>query len=881
MPFEGWPEKGDKMDRHFWRNMIVLFLSLIFSGSTAFSAAVPKPEEVLGFKVGDDYHLATYSQAITYFKKLEQSSDRIRVFDLGQTSMGQVMSYAVISAPENMAKLEAFKSMAMQLSRAQGLSAEEASRLASEGRAIVYIDGGLHASECAPAQHNLQLAYDLVSAEDPKTLRLLQDVILVLVFANPDGMNMLAEWYHPNVGTPYEVSPMPRLYHKYAGHDNNRDSYIANLIETQHITRLVNQEWYPVILYNHHQTAPFPARIWIPPNSEPTNPNVHPLIVRWQNLIGSAMGAAFDAEGKEGAISRIIFDTWYPGYVTQVVDSHNIISIITETALYRYATPHFYTLHDFPEEYQDLTMSAFYPSPWEGGWWRFKDAVDYCLTASRAVLEVASKYRQELLFNKYKMGQDVIKRFEKEPPHAWIIPEKQTDPGAAALLLNRMILLGIDVFRSREPFNCDGLRFPAGTLIIPMTQANALFIKNLFEEQRYPDLRKYPDLWQGLVQSQKFEGAPFEAYDMTGWTLPYQFNVKVYAANTPFDVAMTQERGVILEKGRITGEAKFAYLLSHETNASFTAANRILGKGGKVNWTKKPFTLAGQTQPAGTLIIPASSVERAFIENTAKELQLEIKGLEDNPGVETLALKQPRVGIYQSWVPVADEGWTRFVLEEHGFSYSLIHDADIRAGALTDSLDVLIIPDHYSANVLVEGHARGTMPPAYIGGMTSNGVRNLKLFVEAGGCLIFLNSSCDLAVENFGLPVRNVLKDVKPKDFLCSGSILRLEFDPAHPLACGLPKEAPAVFSESRAFDILPAFETRQEPKSVARYASENLLLSGWIHGEKMIQQKSAALDVPFGKGRVILFGFPVQFRGQSQGTFKLLFNAIFYGTSR
>jgi hypothetical protein len=368
---------------------------------------------------------------------------------------------------------------------------------------------------------------------------------------------------------------------------------------------------------------------------------------------------------------------------------------------------------------------------------------------------------------------------------------------------------------------------------------------------------------------------------MMGWTLPYQFGLKAYAANTPVDVAMIQEREVILQKGKITGEAKFAYLLSCQTNASFTAVNRILSKGGKVNWAKKPFTLAGQTQPAGTLIIPASSVARAFMENMAKELQLDVKALAENPRIETLALKQPRVGIYESWVPSADEGWTRLVLEEHGFPYSLIHDADIRSGALTGSLDILIIPDHYSAKVLIEGYDKGTMPPAYVGGMTSNGIRNLKLFVEAGGCLIFLNSSCNMAVENFGLPVRNLLKDVKPEDFLCSGSILRLEFDPAHPLANGMPNEAPAVFAESCAFDILPAFETRQEPKSVARYASENLLMSGWIYGEKMIQQKSAALEIPFGKGRMILFGFPVQFRGQSQGTFKLLFNAIFYGASR
>lgn len=852
-------------------------LAVLASSMTAVGQTVPAPEEILGFKVGADYQLATYTQAIAYLKKLAESSDRIKLFDMGKTSMGQTMTYAVISAAENMGKLDRYKAIAAELSRGQGLSAEDAAKLAAEGRAIVYIDGGLHADECAPAQHNIQLAYDLVSAKDPKTLRLLSDVILVLVFANPDGMNMLAEWYRPNVGTPYEVSPMPWLYQKYAGHDNNRDSYIANLIETQNLTKLVHQEWYPVVLYNHHQTAPFPARIWIPPNGEPTNPNVHPLIVRWQNLIGSAMGAAFDGEGKEGAISRIVFDTWYPGYVSQVVDSHNIISIMTETALYEYATPHFYTVRDFPKEYQDFTMSAFYPSPWRGGWWRFKDSVDYCLTASKAVLETASKYRQELLFNKYKMGQEIIERFRKEPPYAWIIPAKQFDSPSAGLLLNRMILLGIDIYKSRQPFACDGINYPTGTYIIPMTQANALFIKNLFEEQRYPDLRKYPDLWQGLVQTQKFEGTPFEAYDMMGWTLPYQFGAKVFAANSPVEVSMEPVKEASLAAGELAGSGA-TYLIGHETDVSFTATNRILKKGGQAAWAKKGFTAGGDTYAEGTII--ASNIDRAFAQNLAKDLHLKVRAAAA-PKVETIALKKPRLGVYQSWVASEDEGWVRYVLEQFEFPFASLHDPDIRAGALRDAWDVIIIPDNSSPKLVVEGYAKGTMPPPYVGGITANGVRNLKLFVEQGGCLIFLNSISAVALENFGLPVRNVLKGVKPEDFVCTGSILRLEFDPANPLAYGMPKEGAGVFLESCAFDITPSFESKKEPRSAAKYAGENLLMSGWIYGEKIIQDKSAVLDVPLGSGRVVLLGFPVEFRGQPFGTFKLLFNAIFYGAAK
>jgi hypothetical protein len=858
---------------------LILTLCIFFalSLSPSFGQSIPPPKDVLGFEVGEDYHLATYTQAIEYFKLLEKTSERIKLFDMGKTSMGQTMTYAVISIPENLKDLDNCKGIAQKLTSAKGLSAEEATKLAKNGKAIVYIDGGLHASECAPAQHNIQLAYDLVTANDPKTLNILENVILLLVFANPDGMNLLAEWYHPNVGTPYEISSMPWLYHVYSGHDNNRDSYICNLVETQNITKLVTKEWHPVILYNHHQTAPFPARIWIPPNSEPTNPNVHPLIVRWQNLIGSAMGAAFDEDGKEGAISRIVFDTWFPGYVTQVVDSHNIVSILTETALYRYATPHFYTIRDFPEEYRDLTMSAFYPSPWRGGWWRLKDAVDYCLTASMSVLDVAAKYREELLYNKYRMGSDIIHRFSKEPPYAWIIPKKQNDPGNASLLLNRMILLGIEIHQSTESFSCDGINYPDGTFVIPMGQPFALFIKNLFEEQRYPDMRKYPDLWQGLINPVEFEGAPFGSYDQMGWTLPYQFGVLVHAANTPIDTAMESVKEAKFQDGGVSGNAGYAYILRHEENNSFKAMNRIFKSGGTVFWSKSPFSIENQKYSAGTIIVPSRSVTASAMHKIADELDLRIAGIPKKPGTDLLSIKSVRLGLYKSWIPSTDEGWTRFILEMFEFPYESVHDPDIRAGNLNQNYDAIIIPGTRRSESVVEGHAKGTMPPKYIGGITPNGIRNLKSFVMNGGSLIFLNAGCGLALEHFGIPVKNVLHGIEKQKFVCDGSILRMEFDTEHPIAYGMAKEAGTIFDGSCAFTVMPSFDSKDEVKTIAKYPGENPLMSGWIFGDSLIRQKSSIVEVPYGKGKIILLGFPVQFRAQPYGTFKLLFNAIFY----
>ena len=384
--------RGKLMFKETLRASLVLIALISLFGLGTSSAQVPAPEDVLGFGVGADYHLATYEQAVGYFRVLEEASPMMKVLEMGETSMGKSMIYAVITSEKNMADLDHYKEISGKLARAKGLGDEEARRLASEGKAVVWVDAGIHATEVAPAQALIQFAYDLLTSQDEDTRLILDNTIVLLVFANPDGMTMVSEWYMPNVGSPYETSPLPWLYHVYAGHDNNRDSYMNNLVETKNITRIVTREWHPVVLYDHHQRGPFPARIWIPPAAEPTNPNLHPLFIREKNLIGTAMGYAFDREEKPGAISRFRYDFIYPGYEDSFCDFFNVVSIMTETHLYDYATPHFYTLDEFPEAYKDFTIGVFYPNPWKGGWWRLRDAVDYAITATKAVLHTGKGF---------------------------------------------------------------------------------------------------------------------------------------------------------------------------------------------------------------------------------------------------------------------------------------------------------------------------------------------------------------------------------------------------------------------------------------------------------------------------------------------------------
>jgi hypothetical protein len=870
--------------------VLLATLALAVAGvSQAFAQKVPRPEDALGFKPGADFKLATYEQAVAYFRQLEQASPLIKVFDLGKTSMGKPMIYAVITSQANMARLDRYKEITRRLSLVTGVGADEAPALAAEGRAVVYIDGGLHANECAPAQHLIQLAYDLVTGDDATTRLVRDNVIAILVFANPDGMDLLADWYQSNLGTPYEVGPMPWLYHKYSGHDNNRDSYMVNLVETRNITRLVDQEWYPEILYNQHQTGPFPTRIFVPPQAEPTNPNIHPLVLRWQNLIGTAMAAAFEQENKPGVVSGFRYDSWYPGYETQAVDGHNIISILTETNLYRFATPHFYTVADFPEPYRDVLLSVFYPNPWKGGWWRLGDAVAYNLTASKAVLRTAAVYREQLLLDKYRVGAGVVARFQKEPPYAWILPRDQRDPPTAALLLNNLKLLGIEIAQSDASFTADGLTYPAGTWVIPMSQPFGLFVKNLMEEQVYPDLTKYPDAWQGLVSPQRFKDAYLPPYDIAGWTLPYQMGVTARAANTPLTVPLTPiERATV--EGRVAGAvggAGAAYLIPPQTNNSFIAVNRILKEGGEVSRAREAFTSGSASYPPGTFIV-TRGMTPAAAGGLAKDLGLVLTATTARPPASAARLRAPRVALYRSWTAQMDEGWARFLFDQFEFAFTNVQDPEVRAGHLERNFDVLVIPS-MSTDAIVDGLKIGTVPPQYAGGITAEGVRNIKSFVESGGTLVLLNRATLFAIDRLQVPVTNVLKEFTAPsrreggeatavEFACPGSVLRMEFDPKHPVAFGMPEKAPGMFIDSPAFRINPAFGDKA-PVTIAKYPADDLLMSGYLKGEKYLQNTVAAADVSLGKGRVILLGFSVEQRGQPHGTFKLLFNSLYYAT--
>ena len=799
--------------------------------------------------------------------------------EIGKTSNGLPWYFALISSEENLKNVEKYRQIAQRLAHPTGLTDEAATKLSKEGKPFVHIDGGLHSTEVACGQHTIELAYDLVqNTEDPMIQEILDKVIIMLwPSLNPDGQNMVANWYHSNVGTPYEVAPIPKLYQKYVGHDNNRDAYMNNMIESRVVARTW-RHWEPNIIYVHHQSSPFPTRMWLPPFAEPIASQAPPIVSREVNMIGMAIAQALETNGQTGAVHMGKgFDAWYPGYIDYMPVLQNIPAYWTETALYRYATPYFYTMKDFPKNRKDLRNESLYNSPWKGGWWRLRDPVEYMLTASKATLDYAAKYGQVILYNRYQAGRNTIKKYEKEPPFAYIIPQKQRDPVAAVELLRRLAFNGIRVYQLSESTLIDDVNYPKDTWIIPMNQEYAELARQILDLQIYPDLREYPG------------GPPEQPYDAAGWTLPLLFDLKVVVAVNPLsqqiqaalrpiegkiadwttendaDIAKwdtapdigfntnANAAGIIPPKALINGSGNTLVLNPKENNA-FKALNQALQGGGNLQFAAGKYAISG--------ISNAKQLAQKFAVN----------GELTNSLIGATPVKS-RIALYRPHRVSMDEGWTRWVLEQYGFNFTNIGNGDFAAGGLDERFDVILLAsDRPSATK--EGYTKGTVPPRYEGGLGTIEVQNLDKFVRAGGTLICLNQSSDFAINALHLPVKNVVTGLDRKDFFTGGSILEMDINSQHPVMAGMSEQANIFVWRSPVFTTLEDFKGQ----ALAKFKPNgNPLRSGYLLGEKHLQGYAASLDVEHGKGHVILHGFRPQWRGQTFGTFRILFNSIFY----
>jgi hypothetical protein len=908
----------------------VALLCLVLAGGQAtllgLARPIPTPESVLGFKPGADNRLATYDQSIAYLKQLAAASPSLKLIEAGKTTRGRTMYFALVSAPANLARIDRLREIARRLAHPGAMTDAEARSLAREGKAFVHIDGGCHATEVAGPQMIPQLAYDLLTrTTDPAVKDILaNDVVMLWPTMNPDGQQMVGEWLAKNAGTPYEQSSLPELYQDYVGHDNNRDGYMVNMIESRVLEHFWRQ-WEPNIIYVLHQVAPFPTRIWLPPFSEPVGLHAPPVISREINMIGMAIAQGLDAHGQPGATHMgTSFDAWYPGYVDYAPAFKNIPAFWTETAG-NMAAPREYSVNDLPAAYRDLRPQSLYASPWPAGWWRLADAVGYDETAAISTLEYAAKYKDSLLYNRYQAGRDQVAKGKSTAPYAWVIPQAQRDPVAAVELLRRLAFGGVRVEQLGAEAAIDGGSYAAGTWVVPADQEFAAIAREVLDVQKYPDLRQYPG------------GPPLRPYDAAGWTLPLQMGVDVVYVNrplgddvraklsvlgggpaaivrpSPYNVAAVADpapfdsvpgigfnssaaaAAIVPPPGRITGTGP-ALVLDPAQNNTYRALNAAWKQGASV-------AFARATAGGAAARFTVSGLGETAQADLAKTLAL---SAERGPAAGA-PVRKPRVGLFQPWGGSMDEGWTRWILERFDFDVMVLHPEDFKT-PIGDRVDVLIIADDARVPTQAGGGAtrsdagmRGAaaagtpsapsgvaQPPAsggrggarvvrpeYAYALTQADLQGLEAFVQGGGTVVCLNGATRFAIQQFKLPVKNVAEGLRPDDFFLRGSIVEVRPDTTHPVMAGMPAKAAVFVDGSPVFETLPEFSGTV----LARYADTGSpLLSGYLIGEKYLQGKAAALDVNVGQGHVVLIGFRPQWRAQSFGTFRVVFNAAMFG---
>lgn len=796
---------------------------------------IPPPAAVLGFEPGTDSMLATWAQVSGYINRLARASAAVRVDTLGRTTEGRPFQLVVITSPGNQARLAEIKSAQRLLADPRLLGDATYDSLRGAQPAVVLIGNNIHSDEIASSLMGPVLAYRL--ATDPALGALLDSVVVLLIpSTNPDGLDTVVAWYRRYKGTRYEGGPLPWLYHKYVGHDNNRDWFMVTQAETRLVTRALYHEWFPLAVYDVHQMGDSGPRFFVPPMTDPVNPNLDPAIVAGISAVGAQMAADLYAAGKRGIVHQYSFDLWWHGGFRSTPTRHNMIGIISEAASARLASP----IGLRPADVEQPRRGVNHPGPWPGGLWGLRDIIEYELIAATSLIRLAARERAAWIERFVSLGRRAIEAGRREPPFAYLLPPEQRDPGAWAALANVLLAGGVEVARAEADFTADGARHPAGTLVVPLAQPFRAHAKDLLEPQEFPEA--------------------FRPYDVTGWTLPYSMGVRVVGVRERFTAPLVRVDTIVPAPGRIEGSGD-VFILRNRTNRESTAIAALLTAGQTV-------TLAGDS------VIVRGPRARQILAEHAARYGFPITAVQSAPRAGPARRRMPRIALYQPWTENIDEGWTRWLFEQYGITYTTVHDSDLRRGGLRARFDVLVLPDERPER-LVHGLDSTRIPVQYAGGMGEEGVRALSDFVRDGGTLVCLDGSSDFAISRLNLPVVNVLageaSGPEVSRFYAPGSIFGValgEPPGASTVTVGVPDSFKVYFAASG------AFAAQGPARALARYPS-NPLRSGYARHTERLAGKAALVEAPVGRGRVILFGFRPQFRGQTHGTFKLLFNAV------
>ena len=816
---------------------------LLLAVATALSAQAPpqSPAAVLGFEPGADSVLADWGQISGYMNRLAATSSYVRVDTLGRTTEGRPFQLVAVTSPANQARLAAIKAAQRNLADPRTLSAGLRDSLRRSQPAVILISNNIHATEIASSQMGMTLVWRL--ATEPSLRALLDNVVvLVIPSMNPDGLDTTVSWYRQYKGTRYEGGPMPWLYHKYVGHDNNRDWFMVTQAETRLVTRMLYYEWFPELVYDVHQMGATGVRLFVPPFIDPVNPNLDPAIVAGINLIGATMSGALHDAGLTGVAHQLTYDLWWHGGFRSTPTRHNMVGVLTEAASARLASPLTLTTQQLRLPPQGIN----HPAPWTGGTWRLGDIVRYELVAAEALVKLAADNRGAVIDRFVALGQRQIELGKAGNPWAYVLPPHPRDPTARVALANVLRAGGVEVFRATAAFTADGSEYPAGTLVVPMAQPYRAHAKDLLEPQRYP----------------RVEGRP--PYDVAGWTLPYTMGVVAVEVRAPFTTTLVAVDSAAVDAGRITGDGDL-FVLPNSSNGASSAIAALLSAGQFVT-------------PRGDSVVVYGPQARRILTEYAVRYGFSARAIRGSrPRGPATRNRLPRIALYQPYTASMDEGWTRWVFEQYGISYTTVHDSDVRAGKLRERFDVLVLPDE-TAERITAGLDSSRIPVQYAGGLGETGTAAISAFVRGGGTLVCLDASSSFAIQGLNLPVVNTLagdaSGPQVSRFYAPGTIFGVLLG-----GSGAPRDTSVVLSGvpdslKVYFENSAAFEVRSPARALATYPTEHIRSGYEQHGERLVG-KAALAEVPVERGRVILFGFRPQFRGQPHGTFKVLFNAV------
>ncbi|MFC1608208.1 M14 metallopeptidase family protein [Candidatus Latescibacterota bacterium] len=862
---------------------MLAIIAVLLSPHSSIAQNLRNPEDFIGHPVGADYKLARWETIADYFTYMGANSDRVNAREIGTTTEGKSFVIAEISSPDAIRDRDQHMKNQRTVADPRLITdPDEEQRLIEDGKVVVLLNCNLHSNEIASSQMALELLYDLATGTSPEITEILDRTIVILVpSANPDGLDKIIDWYERTLGKPWEGGRMPWLYHTYAGHDNNRDWFMLNLKETKAETKVIYGEWLPNVVYDIHQMGNRGARYFVPPFFDPKNPNIAPVIDHMMLIIGGHMAAELTRNDKKGVLHAAMYDNWWQGGFRTTVYRHNMVGILTEAASVRIATPVFQQKSDLGGARRgmpDYSMTTNFPDPWPGGWWRLRDIVEYEKICCMSLLTLASKYHTMFQSNTIQLARTAIERGKSEPPFAWLVPPGQHDPGTAVDMLQRLHATGIEVHQADESFIADDVTYPADTFIMYCAQPFRAHLNDMMERQVYPNRTQYPG------------GPPEAPYDMAGWTMPLQMGVRHIAVSGPFECAASKLETIAKPKGSVSGGGTL--LVKAGSNDDYRLMNRLQKAGisySIVGAGKKGKGSGSSEVPAGSVVINNGGKVRSLSASLLDGISSQLVSSRELSKMKSQVVnaRAPRTALYQPWTAPSDEGWTRHALDSFEFSYTTLHNAEIRAGDLHERYDCIILPS-VGPSSIIKGLAPDSIEPQYVGGIGEEGVVCLQEFVRHGGTLVCLDGSSNLPIEHFNIPVKNILRDKKASEFFCPGSILRISVDSSHPVGYGMQEWISGYFAQSQAFELVKPDKKKikedAEPRSpserypatvVARYSDTVLLESGWIRGGEILSDKPAIVEVEYGEGQIVLLGFSVQRRGQSHGTFRLLFNAI------